>query len=273
MPISRNLAVQLVVLLGAAATSLSQEPLPDAAKESGKEWLADRSLEFEAYRFTHERPQGKALAMESRSLLNWSNAERATQFGALFLWTHNGRPEIIACAFGRGQWLRHEFHSLSDEPIIAERTGNRVHRFRPGVEWRDLAKSPEAAESRPLRLAQMRRQAERFRAAVVVHRAMQDPEPAELRLLTQPAYRSPESSEVDVALFLFVQGTDPECVLMLEATSDKRWRYALTRQTKAGLEVDLDGRRVLDLTAVWKQSPVEDSPFFVLTPPAAKDGR
>jgi hypothetical protein len=261
------------ILCAASRIAFAQEVPAEDPKAFAKEWLAERTKEFESYRFELEGPKPKALAMETRSLLNWSNAERGTYVGAVFLWTYEGRPALIANAFGRGQWLKHEFHSLSTEPIAAESGGSLVHRFRPGIEWRELKGAPEPAASRPLRLAQMRRQAERFRVTIVMQRPMGVLEPAEVRLLTQPAYRSPVSADGDVAIFLFVQGTDPECVLLLEATADKKWRYALTRQTKAALKAALDDRQVLDLPQFAQMPRDPESAFFVLTPPAASEGR
>jgi hypothetical protein len=52
---------------------------------------------------------------------------------------------------------------------------------------------------------------------------------------------------LDGALFAYVQGTDPEAVLVLEAigTPEKAdWQYALVRATSGGLEVKLDNEVV-----------------------------
>jgi hypothetical protein len=92
-------------------------------------------------------------------------------------------------------------------------------------------------------------------------------QPAEMRLLTQPVYRTPAELADDVALFAFVQGTDPECVLMLEATADGKWRYCVTRQTKWPLRVELDGNEIADFHSLGR-TPAE-SPFLVLKPPSA----
>jgi hypothetical protein len=253
----------LAWMLCGPVSGQSQEP---PSQDSYQDWLAKRTAEFESYKFASEGPQSQSLALEPRSLLNWSNAERGTAAGAVFLWTQQGQPAMIANAFGRGQYLKHEFHSLSDQPLVGERTGQRVHRFAPGIEWHELPGAPVPAASRPLRLTQLRRQAERFEVSIVALK-MGMPVPAVMRLLSQPVYRSPESAEGDTALFLFVQGTDPECVLTLQATADRKWRYALTRQTKAAVKAKLDDKQVLDLP-VWKVEA--DSAFFVLTPPEAQ---
>jgi hypothetical protein len=150
---------------------------------------------------------------------------------------------------------------------LAERDGSHVHRFQAGIQWRELPGAPQPAASHALRLTQLRRQAERFRATVIVRKPSEVIHP--LRLLTQPVYRSPASSADDVALFLFVLGTDPECALVLEARSDKTWRYTLARQTMASLQADLDGQQVLDLPG-HQLPPAPDSAFLAVTPPEAK---
>jgi hypothetical protein len=194
--------------------------------------------------------------MQSRSVLNWSNPERGTDRGAVFLWTDAGRPQMIACAF---EWagLKHEFQSLSTDPITAERRGGPVHRFGPGVEWKPLPKAPPPAAERSGRLTQMRRQAQRFRVKVGSKQ-----EWSETRLLPQPVYRSPSEAAADVGVFLFVQGTDPECVLLLEVTAEKEWRYALARQTKWGLKAELDDTPAWEPEAVGKLQ--RHAPFLVI---------
>jgi hypothetical protein len=59
-------------------------------------------------------------------------------------------------------------------------------------------------------------------------------------LLSQPLYRyqRPQSGILDGALFAFVDGVDPELILVLEADSDApRWRFATGRLTRWSIEV------------------------------------
>jgi hypothetical protein len=253
----------------AAQPSEAEQAQPEQSQPSPKEWLAERQAEMEAYEILLGAEKPRTLVLESRSLLNWSNAERGADVGAVFLWTDRGRPEMIASAFGRDKLLRHEFHSLSTEPLVARRGDEEVHRFGPGVAWQELSAEPEAGKARPpakqraLRLTQMRRHAERFRVV------MGGKQPVEMRLLTQPVYRTPAELEDDLALFAFVQGTDPECVLLLQATAEGKWQYCLTRQTKWPLKVELDGVEITDYRSL-SRTPAE-SPFYVLKPPAAKE--
>jgi hypothetical protein len=259
----------LLLVVAVGFQSGAQEPAAKPPIPSVQEWLEQRRQEFQSYRFSSESSPTIALTMEPQPLLHWSNAERGTRFGAAFLWSHDGRPVVIANAYGRGASLRHEFQSLCEEPIVAERGGSRIHRFRAGIEWRELPDSPEAAASRPLRVAQMRRLAERFRVTVITP-LLADTQPAELRLLPQPVYRSPASSAHEIAVFVFVQGTDPECVLLLETTAEKKWRYSLARQTRGRLVAELDGQPLFDLAAV-AQSPADpESVFTTILPPEAR---
>ena len=256
------LGVSLIMLPVAVSAQepaeATQEPAESRAEKiDSKEWLRQRQAAFAAYEL-QEEDAARPLMLESDPVLKWSNAERGTHVGGVFLWTDRGRPAMIACAFVFKDKVNHEFQSLSDRGIVASRKGAEVHRFAPGVEWRPLSEAPEPAAKRTARLTQFRRQAERFR----VQFGTKKWSPA--RLLNQPVYRSPESlSESDIAVFQFVQGTDPECVLLLEV-ADGKWRYALARETKWGLKVEIDGTEVWGCEPLWLPKRDSETPFVVL---------
>jgi hypothetical protein len=254
--VSWLLLIALAALLTSSEVQLTAD---DATRELTKSWVEERRAEFQQYDFRREAIQPTNLTMEPQSILNWSNPERGAATGALFLWTDQGRPQLIACAFEWNGRLNHEFHSLSTDPITAQRLATPVHRFDPGIEFKALPEAPTPAGERRLRLTQMRRLAERFRVTSGK---------SETRLLTQPVFRSPEALSDDVAVFVFVQGTDPECTLLLEATGMKEWRYALARQTKWALKVELDQRLVWEPTPLAKVKA--DAPFVVLPQNTAK---
>jgi hypothetical protein len=111
----------------------------------------------------------------------------------------------------------------------------------------------------------MRRQAERFAVSIGLRDQW-----AAARLLPQPVFRSPAESAADTAVFAFVQGTDPECLLLLTGAPGKPWRYALTRQSKWALKAALDD------TPIWEAAPthrpeIDDpkTPFLVISQPTA----
>lgn len=236
-------------LVGAARIAAEEEK----TKEAAGSWVEERRVELQQYELRREARKPVSLKMESQSLLNWTNPERDAAHGAVFLWTDQGRPQMIACAFEWNRRHNHEFQSLSEDSIAAELRGAPLHRFGQGVEFKMLPGADAPVAQRTLRLTQMRRMAERFRVTAGK---------SETRLLTQPVFRSPPELADDIAVFLFVQGTDPECTLVLEATEKKEWRYALARQTKWGLKV------LLDDEPLWEASPTakakEDSPFIVI---------
>jgi hypothetical protein len=69
-----------------------------------------------------------------------------------------------------------------------------------------------------------------------------------LRLLTQPAYRYSEAGKIlDGGMFIFVIGTDPDVVLLIEAYQDEkgsRYRYALAPMTIFQLDVRYKDKEV-----------------------------
>ena len=221
-----------------------------STKKSGSQWASERQAAFASYEF--QLDSESLLKLEPRPVLNWSNAERDDCIGSLHIWTRDGQPQLIACAYTNRDKIDHEFQSLAAEPIVARRNSHDVHRFDPGVEWQDLARAPKVADKTALRLVQMREQAQRFHVAFGQAERWSD-----ARLLTQPVFVSPDKS---VAVFVFVQGTDPECTLILKSKDSQTWQYALARQTSWGLKVRLDDKEV------WGRVEGKvDSSFVVLT--------
>lgn len=194
-------------------------------------------------------PDRIPLAMQKEPVLRWPNATRQTPDGATFVWTHQGRPEAIACIWEHGG-LSHAFHSLSTSELVAKHNEQTIwHPAAAGIQPVALAGAPEPADSAAKRLRQMKELARRFTCRLTGDRGGE-----QLRLLPRPLYRYQTKRDdlIDGALFAFVQGTDPEVVLVLEATrhnGKREWRYALTRRSMAALEADLDGKPVWSVPA------------------------
>lgn len=204
------------------------------------------------------------LSMEPEPVLRWPNQTRDTEDGATFLWTLEGRPEVMADVWIRGGVPTHAFHSFSRSKLIAVRNGQTVwHPEKPGVEFTEFADAPPPDDSAAKRLVQMKALARRFTCRI---KGRRDGE--ELRLLPRPLYRyqTKASDLLDGALFTFVQGTDPEVMLLLEAVNragQATWEYALTRDSGVALEADLDGKRIWEVPGtagapgeVWFQAIV-----------------
>jgi hypothetical protein len=177
-------------------------------------------------------------------LLKWSNPDAGRVYGDVYIWTDKGRPAAAASIYrwySPYQSLTIEFCSLSTAAITAEREGQVVWRpTGPGIEWRDLPAADPPAASRPARLTQMKRMAERFAATLTDSRTDQAAVRKVLRLLSRPVFRHGTDAAADGALFAFVVGTDPELLLLVEA-GGQGWRYSLSRINRDPLTVTLDG--------------------------------
>ena len=249
----RYLLCALSVGLPLSAAVVRGEEDSGKIQSATAKWVAERHEAFKNYEFFLGDNRDR-LALEPRSILNWSNPERSAAKGGLFLWTYKGRPQLVACAFMNRDEVDHEFQSLATLPILAERDSRQIHRFEPGIEWLPLKDAPSPAKKPALRLSQFRRQAERFAISFGANEKW-----TPTRMLTQPIFVSEDHS---VALFVFVQGTDPECTLLLRIEDDDTWHYALARQTSYGLKAKLDDVVVWEPMPVWLANP--GKPYAVL---------
>ena len=81
-----------------------------------------------------------------------------------------------------------------------------------------------------------------------------------MRMLTQPIYRysSAAAEVVDGAMFVFVEGTDPEAFLLFEAAgaAEPVWRYAFARMNL----VEFWGRHKNEV--VWHVDAVDWNAVF-----------
>jgi hypothetical protein len=191
--------------------------------------------------------------LSAKPVYVWSNPTRSGgQHGAVYVWTHAGRPVVIGSVFSHPEKGRrmicHEFHSLCEGTLRPER-GPDDQRWEPKLAVRMIllpdAPMPEASAGR--RLTQMRTLARTFTAHSIDYKK----ERWELRLLSQPLYRyeKPEGDTLDGALFAFVTsaGTDPEVVVALEArktASGSAWHYRAVRFSDSNLYVQHSGKEV-----------------------------
>lgn len=200
--------------------------------------------------------QPVALALKEEPLLRWSNPVAGQLYGAVFLWTTDGRPRAVASIYKWYSPFTHgnvEFHSLAEGPLRAAKNG-RPPSWRParaGIRFQPLPGAPVPAQSSPARLVQMRALARRFS----VDKTDREGSHRKLRLLTQPIYRygDGEGEPADGALFAFVQGTDPEVLLQIESRRDgngPRWHYALARMNSVTLRAFYNEKQVWSVSTL-----------------------
>jgi len=191
--------------------------------------------------------------MKPQAVLRWGNFTRGKQEvdGVFVLWTNKGRPEASVGIYPWYGYITHELVSLSRVAKLEARQKGRVvwSPMVPGVAYKDLSGAPAPAATSAGRLPQMKVLADCFQVRMTG--LMGDGSDREdLRMLAKPLYRAePGAAQgldpdwIDSGVFGFVQGTDPEAILLLEAVRQDgrpRWQYAFARASAGGLEARLD---------------------------------
>jgi hypothetical protein len=220
-------AVVFCGLLGAA-----NEPEKDKEEEARRE-QGLKNMQRSAAQYTlssADTPQ-RAFKFHETAAMRFSNPISGTQDGALYVWTHHGRPQALLKFFTfNHKTYSHAWLSLSENTFVAERGGKVVwHPNNPGIEWREIPDAPKPAETAAERLRQMKALSARFSATYTATHL--GSKPFELRNLTQPLlrYETDDDYRADGALFGYVQSTTPVGFLLLESRPTRdghRWHYA-----------------------------------------------
>lgn len=243
---------------------------PTTDVERAEETVRLARAEAAHYRILRDEDPQTKIELREKPILKWSNPSEGALFGSVVLWTVDGRPEAVASIYrwyvGR-QEFHAEFKSLSTHRLKATR--DKTPTWDTGesdLKFRELAHDSPPADTEGRRGQQMRDIARRF-AADLVH-------PGKgrntLRLLTQPVYRYEKLPEelVDGALFAFVQGTDPEVFLLIEAgktAEGTRWRYAASRMNMFELHLTLDDKEVWHADQLaWNDVVARRGPYTII---------
>jgi hypothetical protein len=173
--------------------------------------------------------------LHENAIMRWTNPIGGIKDGAVYIWTDNGRPQAIFKLYTYDNELfSHEWQSLSESPLAAEREGQVFWSpTEPGIKFNELAEAPKPAETALERLRQMKSLAGKCGATYT--RIPVDSKPEQLRLLVQPLFRyecKDDKKCLDGALFGFAQGTDPQGLLLFEARRDGdgyKWYGAFAR--------------------------------------------
>jgi hypothetical protein len=271
---SLTLLFSSLALLTVAA---DDKPAPQAADDQIEKERAKTALELcragaKAYRLCLDDERHTELELKPEPVLRWSNPAVGSIHGGVFLFTHKGRPAAVASVY---KWfdprdrMAFEVQSLSSERLVGFLGTKEVwHSARAGVEFKPLPGSPAApAQTAVARLSQMRTISKGF---TVEKTDRDDNSQQTMRLLTQPVlrYSSPADGIIDGALFAFVQGTDPEVFLQIEARkvdSDVVWHYGLTRMNSTAFHVRYDDREEWSVEVVpWGVVFNNKEPYNVL---------
>lgn len=245
----------LSLLLSVPSQLFGANPEDLSEKEQLRLWREFYQREAMSYEFECE---GKEFEFREQPVLHWTNPVVPNQIhGAVFIWTKEGRAEVVGSIWsGTSGRLRdkrslyHQFHSLSLRPFVARRNGQRQwYPKGAGITPKPIPDAPKPAESRSRRMLQMRALARAFAATGVDSKGTQ----RIYHRLAQPIFQQEKSNPnvIDSALFLFVLGTDPELMLLIEARrtdDDLRWHFAPVRFTDMKLTLKYDDR------VVWEEA-------------------
>jgi hypothetical protein len=189
------------------------------------------------------------LTLQREPVLTWSNPIVGEIYGDVFVWTLKGRPEVVGSLHKWYSPHHHsaiEFLSLSAQKLVAERAGREAWApSRPGIEMKPIPEAPSPSSVPAQRLRQMRELAKDFSGRECLYEETE----RDTRLLAQPVYRYSDGHEpvIDGALFAFVQGTDPETFLLIEARraqGNPVWHYGLARMNHVAMRVSYRGKQI-----------------------------
>jgi hypothetical protein len=209
--------------------------VPSALPAEGDDEASARRVEELAGRYEFYADAGRKSKCERhpKPLLSYTNPVEGQVYGNVFVWTYQGRPEVIGALFDhRSQGTCYsELHTLARPGIIACRDGKEF--WKPaaaGVQFRAVPGAPAPAATSKGRLLQMGELARGF--------SVEREHPAHgkeaMRMMARPVFRydSAATDTLDGAAFVFVDATtDPEAFLLLEASGTGRptWQYAFAR--------------------------------------------
>lgn len=213
---------------------------------------------------------GPPLTLHPEPVLRWSNPIVGEIYGDVFLWTSKGRPEVVSSLHKWYSPHTHsaiEFVSLATGRVLVERGGRQVWApSRPGIAMQPIPGASVPARQPAGRLRQMRDLARDFTGREELYEEKE----REMRRLAQPLYRysGTEPPIIDGGLFAFVQGTDPEALLLIEAREAEggpRWEYGLTRLNHVAMRISHRGRPVWDAPLLpWAVVQDRQQPYSTL---------
>lgn len=251
----------VVCLMGQIVFAADDPPLKENADNIAFQKHATEAAE--AYKIQIGSDPVRELSMKKGPILRWSNPVPGKQtHGEVFLWTDRGRPEAILSLYefvGTGDVIReqHEFCSLSLTNVIAGTKDKTV--WSPKMAGVRMELVPDAAA--PSELARVRlREMRSFAEQVTSEKTTREGDIRQLRLLPQPLYRyeGTHPDILDAALFAYVEGTDPEVVLLIEARSKEngyQWTCGFARLNSIKMSASYKDKLIWEVTELpWNEA-------------------
>ncbi|WP_253155558.1 hypothetical protein [Stieleria tagensis] len=248
----------------------SNDALDASAAKRAAEASRELIAQADAYQLQLDGPDQRiSLTRTAESVLRWSNTASGEIYGEVFLWTRDGIPQALGSFhqwYSPHQHSSNEFHSFSKHPLRALRDGNLV--WAPtvsGVRWQSIGGAAGVGSTATQRLVQMRA----FARSIQIKKTDREGRSSMLRALSQPIYRVPvgESSDwADGAVFAFVQGTDPEAMLLIRALPNAGWQFAFARLNSVQLQATRDNHSIWTAEQLQWSLAKDPSQPYVLVP-------
>jgi len=237
------------VVLAVSSLVLAEEPDGVPAAERAARLVQTKRI-LDAMRvYSSPERQETAVTRTSEPVLRYTDSTRQTSDSTLWILGSTGRPTAVVAIehypknVDSKRWIC-EVASLSNERISVEygRTIDWTAK-KPGLEPVRLEGAPVPAEQPAARLLQIKQLQQRFTA----HEKASIEGRIELRPLAKPLhrYQDAEAGIIDGAIVSFVNGTNPEVLLVLEARKPSQgaaeWQFGLVQMTGEAVFAELDG--------------------------------
>jgi hypothetical protein len=281
---SSRIPVVLLIIF-ASGRVLAQEPLSDEATSKAEQALQSQKIaaaEVQKFAFALADNRETKLKLHETPILRYTNPLRGEVHSALYMWTHEGRPEVVASVsnwFAPRPYLGLAVTSLSQAKLVGFRDGQEIWLPQsPGVELRPVPDAQPPAGSPAQRLRQMSALAREFSAEF--QREARYNEGGKLRLMTRPLYRyeSTTSEVQDGALFALADGTSPQLNLLIESRktgSGHQWQYALAPNNSVEYHAFHKDREIWSLPQLAPPWPNSKNPLgtYTVFPDLQNDNR
>ena len=256
------------LLVSCALIALAQQTTADSEKDGPATWAEYYQDTAKQYRVKPADDRRKS-ELTDHAVFNWASIDN--YHGAVFAWTENGRPTIVATIFsfplqGSQQRLAvHEFASFAEADLVVDGPDGRHWKPPPLQRLQRVPDSPAPQKNASLLKLQCRRLAKDFSAHMNRRGERWD-----LRLLPTPLveYQPLSADTLGGALFAFVgYSTDPEILLLLEAreTSDvPAWQFHAVRFSDKSLYLNFKDRPVWESLRKGHgfDGPDTEDPFY-----------
>jgi hypothetical protein len=249
--------IAMTVLLGQAEPTKPDGAVDKAQFERWQKYYRRVATE---YVMEQGKDPATRLMLQPEPVLRYANPSGSGRsHGAMFVWTRDGRPEIVGAIWSRQpgelRSVVHEMHSLSLEPVTATRKEKLfLAPKQPGIAPWAIPGAPDPAATPALRLAQMRSLVREFSASTIRGTVER-----QLQFRPQPVYRFEKPTpERDGAVFVGFEDWDPELLMLIEVRATDngpRWHASFARFTNLPVSARHKNAQVYK----FEESPEEGS--------------